>query len=289
MSSETIVVKVGGRTLSAAGVLEHLAEDIGSIRKAGRINVVLVHGGGAEVTRLAERLGIRSEFADGIRMTGDEEMDVVDMVLAGLVNKRVARSLQAAGVRAVGICGSDAGMLIGEPVERPDGTPSRTGRILRSDRELLDCLLTQGCVAVVASTIMDTHGTGLNVNADDVALELAKVVSARALVFLSDVPGVLRGTEVKGEEPHENEENATIPEPGGPSGGTPGGIIGRMTPTEAEEAIARGIIREGMIPKVRSSVGALHAGVGTVIIGAYTKGTSLQHMLAGDGGTRIES
>jgi acetylglutamate kinase len=219
-----------------------------------------VHGGGAEVTALAERLGISSEFADGVRMTGEKEMDVVDMVLAGLINKRIARRFQAAGVKAAGICASDGGLLRGTPVLRPDGSPSRTGRVVARDGAFLEHLLTGSYLAVVASTFTDGDGGGLNLNADDAALEIATMLSAEALLFLSDVPGILRGTEA----------------------------IDRLRPAEVEEEIAAGVISGGMIPKVRSSVAALHAGVGTVIIGSYTEDASLNRILAGHSGTRIE-
>lgn len=263
MNSHTIVIKIGGRTLSSPGVLERLVADIATLED---YRIVLVHGGGAEVTAYAGRLGITSEFADGVRMTGEEEMEVVDMVLAGLVNKRVARRFQAAGVPSAGICASDGGMLTGTPVLRPDGTPSRTGRVAARNPAFLEHLLAGGYLAVVASTFTDGDGGALNLNADDAALEIATMLSADALLFLSDVPGILRrrGTE-------------DAPE-----------LIRRLTPPEVEAEIGAGTITGGMIPKVRSSVAALHAGVGTVIIGSYTEDASLEHILAGNGGTRIE-
>ena len=274
MNSHTIIVKIGGRTLSSPGVLEHLVADIAALEN---YRIVLVHGGGAEVTDYAERLGITSEFADGVRMTGEEEMDVVDMVLAGLVNKRVARRFQKAGVRCAGICASDGGLLTGTPVLRPDGSASRTGRVVSRDPALLEHVLDAGYLAVVASTFTDGDGGGLNLNADDAALELATVLAADALVFLSDVPGILRG---RGTEHASNE--------GGPGTEDELELISRLTPTEVETEIGTGTISGGMIPKVRSSVAALHAGVGIVIIGSYTEDASLEHILAGNSGTRIE-
>ncbi|MFP4374106.1 MAG: acetylglutamate kinase [Spirochaetaceae bacterium] len=275
MNSPAIVVKIGGRALSNPGVLEHLIADIAALLRSHR--VVLVHGGGAEVTAYAARLGITSEFADGVRMTGEDEMEVVDMVLAGLVNKRIARRFQAAGLRAVGICASDGGILTGTPVVRPDGTPSRTGRVVARDPAFLEHVLNGGYLAVVASTFTDGDGGGLNLNADDAALEIATILAADALLFLSDVPGILRrrGTEDAGGTPGTGTEDA--PE-----------LIRRLTPTEVETEIGTGTISGGMIPKVRSSVAALHAGVGTVIIGSYTEDESLTDILAGNSGTRIE-
>lgn len=274
MNSHTIVIKIGGRTLSSPGVLEHLVADIAALED---YRIVLVHGGGAEVTAYAGRLGITSEFADGVRMTGEEEMEVVDMVLAGLVNKRVARRFQAARVPSAGICASDGGMLTGTPVLRPDGAPSRTGRVAARNPAFLEHLLAGGYLAVVASTFTDGDGGGLNLNADDAALEIATMLAADALLFLSDVPGILRrrGTEDASNTVGPGTEDA--PE-----------LIRRLTPTEVEAEIGTGTISGGMIPKVRSSVAALHAGVGIVIIGSYTEDASLKHILAGNSGTRIE-
>ena len=274
MNSHTIVIKIGGRTLSSPGVLEHLVAEIAALED---YRIVLVHGGGAEVTAYAGRLGITSEFADGVRMTGEEEMEVVDMVLAGLVNKRVARRFQAADVPSAGICASDGGMLTGTPVLRPDGTPSRTGRVASRNPAFLEHLLAGGYLAVVASTFTDGDGGGLNLNADDAALEIATMLSADTLLFLSDVPGILRrrGTEDASNTVGPGTEDA--PE-----------LIRRLTPTEVEAEIGTGTISGGMIPKVRSSVAALHAGVGIVIIGSYTEDASLKHILAGNSGTRIE-
>ncbi|NBB90284.1 MAG: acetylglutamate kinase [Spirochaetes bacterium] len=274
MNSPTIIVKIGGRTLSSPGVLEHLVADIAALEDS---RIVLVHGGGAEVTDYAARLGITSEFADGVRMTGEEEMEVVDMVLAGLVNKRVARRFQRAGVRCAGICASDGGLLTGTPVFRPDGSASRTGRVVSRDPAFLEHVLDAGYLAVVASTFTDGDGGGLNLNADDAALEIAMLLAADALVFLSDVPGILRGrrTEDAGGAPRTGTEDEVE-------------LISRLTPTEAEAEIAVGAISGGMIPKVRSSVAALHAGVGIVIIGSYTEDASLRQILDGNSGTRIE-
>ena len=290
MSRTTPVVNIGGRTLSAPGIPDRLILDVRRLATesvSGDPNrIVVVHGGGSEVTKLAGRLGITSEFLDGVRMTGEEEMDAVDMVLSGLVNKRVARRFEAAGVPAAGICGSDGGLITGEPVLRPDGTPSRTGRVSTVSPGLLEHLLSAGYLVVVASTIMDPDGHGLNLNADDAALEIAKMLSADTLVFLSDVPGIMRaGTE--------EEDRGTEAAPAGAASlessraGTE--VIDRLTPEAAEAEIASGSISGGMIPKVRSSIGALQAGVGTVIIGSYTEGVSLEQLIGGRSGTRIES
>ena len=303
MKASTVVVKIGGRTLSASGVLDRLVSDVaGIVGTEQAYRIIIVHGGGAEVTALAERLGIVSEFADGIRMTGAEEMDAVDMVLSGLVNKRVARRFQAAGVDAVGISGSDGGTLIGEPVLRPDGRESRTARPSAGGPALLRHLLDGGYLAVVASTVMDEGGRGLNLNADDAALEIAKMLEADALLFLSDVPGVLRaagtehgraaGTEHGRAAGTEHGRGGSAGEAGTEAGAEEraesGATVIHDLPASAVEAeIEAETISGGMIPKTRSSVGALHAGVGTVIIGPYTEDGSLQALLAGRRGTRI--
>jgi acetylglutamate kinase len=168
------------------------------------------------------------------------------------------------------------------PVLRLDGTPSRTGRVASRNPAFLEHLLAGGYLAVVASTFTDGDGGGLNLNADDAALEIATMLSADALLFLSDVPGIQRrrGTEDASNTVGPGTEDA-------PAEDAPE-LIRRLTPTEVEAEIGTGTISGGMIPKVRSSVAALHGGVGIVIIGSYTEDASLKHILAGNSGTRIE-
>jgi len=257
MENPTVIVKIGGKAAADSWQVTSLIEEIHLL--GGEKRFVLVHGGGKEVSTLAARLGIESVFENGIRMTGTREMDVVDMVLSGLANKRIVRALAAHGVRAVGLSGSDGNLFTGKPVNNSRGEETRTGTLTRVQPEILSCLLSDGYLPVLASTFSDGNGAGLNLNADDAALAVATALHAESLLFLSDIPGIMKD----------------------------GHVIPFLSPSRVESEISSGVIEGGMIPKVRSSVSALSHGVGTVIIGQYSAEGDLRRFLSGQNGTRI--
>ncbi len=253
-----VVVKIGGRAAEKEESLACLAAEIATLSKENR--VVLVHGGGAEVTALAKRLGMEPVFKDGIRQTSPAEMDVVDMVLSGGVNKRLVRLLRSRGLNPVGLSGSDGGIFTAAPIGGEGaGDETRTGEIVSMDARLLDLLLAAGYLPVLCSTSTDERGRGMNINADGVAFRLAAHMSAAALVFLSDIPGIL----------------------------CDGSVLQALSIQEAADLIQRGTITGGMVPKVRSSLDALRTGVRRVIIGEYDGAGSLARLLEGKQGTRI--
>ncbi len=245
-----LCIKIGGRAMGDPTCVAEFASEIAELRRSYRC--VVVHGGGAEVTRVSSRYGLVAEFRDGIRMTSPEEMNVVDMVLAGSVNTALVRALAPA---AVGLSGCDGGIFTGEAVA--DG--SHTGRVVATDRRLLDDLTWAGWVPVISSVSMDADRKPLNINADEAALAVAEAIKARYLIFVSDIPGILDG-EV---------------------------VIGRMTPASAEDAISRGVISGGMIPKVRASARALEAGVGGIAIGSFERHGDLAALIEGTRGSSI--
>jgi acetylglutamate kinase len=249
-----ILVKVGGKAAERQEALAALCAEMSALGREHRM--VLVHGGGAEVTALSGRLGITTEFKDGIRQTSPEEMDVVDMVLAGGINKRLVRLLRAHGLNAVGLSGSDGGIFTGRPL---DGGGTRTGEVTGMDTRLLETLFNGGYVPVLCSTSTDAEGRGLNINADTVAFQLAARLKAQALVFLSDIPGILRD----------------------------GSVVQALSGQEARDLIGRGVINGGMVPKVTASLDAMDGGVGRVIIGQYEGPGSLARLLEGKQGTRL--
>lgn len=251
-----VVIKIGGKALQPE-TIPGLAAELAEL--ADRRALVFVHGGGKEVTRLSEQLGIESRFEEGLRMTTETEMQVVDMVLSGQKNKELVRSLQAHGINAVGLSGSDGALFRGSPVRDRAGTPTRTGSLGRVEPDIVQHLLSGGYTPVVASTFMASDGTPLNLNADDAALALAGALEAETLLFLSDVDGV-QG---------ENGRIATIPT------------------SEAERYIEAGTISGGMVPKLRSSVGAVQNAVERIIIGRYAEDGDLARLLDGARGTRI--
>jgi acetylglutamate kinase len=251
---ETILVKIGGKAAEQQQSVFALADEMRVLAK--QRGIVLVHGGGAEVTAISKKLGIEAVFLNGVRQTSPEEMQIVDMVLAGRVNKDLVRQLRARGVNAVGLSGSDGGIFTGKV---KGATPSRTGEITKVDGRLLALLLEAGYLPVISSTSMDADGVGLNINADEVAFGLAAHLAASTLVFLSDIPGIM----------------------------SEGSVIQALSTAEASQLAARGIISGGMLPKVSASLEAMEHGVQRVIIGQYQGAGSLGRLLEGKEGTRI--
>ncbi len=270
--SGPVTLKIGGRLAEQNELLRSLAEEI---RAAGtKQSFILVHGGGVEVSRICRELGHEPEFRDGIRMTSPEEMPAVEMILAGRVNKRLVRTFQGCGLNSVGLCGADGRTFVGSRMQesRPGkeagqtiqartgaGDSSRTGTVERVDPSLLKILLAGGYFPVVASTSMDEAGEGLNINADTVAFEIARAVQSSRLIFLSDIPGILKG----------------------------GSLLSSLHEEQIREEVENGTISGGMIPKVDSSLEALKAGVGGIIIGQYQGPGDLAALLQGRSGTRI--
>ena len=166
-----ITVKIGG---SLAGKKDSMRELVGDLALLQRSReCVLVHGGGAEVTALSKTLGCSPFFEKGIRITSVQEMDIVEMVLSGKINKRLVRMLSSAGINAVGVCGADGGLFRGKSISAEQASSTRTGTITGVRPALLELLLARDYFPVVSSTSMDDAGEGLNINADEAALEIA--------------------------------------------------------------------------------------------------------------------
>lgn len=253
-SVQRICIKIGGRAATDEGPMKALVGEIAEMFETSKF--VVVHGGGAEVTRISQALGYTSTFRDGVRMTSAEEMKVVDMVLSGLMNKSLVRRFQAAGVSAVGVSGSDGRLFTGEPLENT----THTGKITRVDAHLLELLLDNSYLPVVASTSMSNLGVPLNINADEAAFSIAAELPSDVLIFLSDTPGILTKD---------------------------GSLIRALDQQSTRENIENGTITGGMIPKVRASLDALRAGVGSILIGQYSESGGLRRLLEGESGTRV--
>ena len=248
----TVLIKIGGRAAENQESLGALADEMAALSREQR--VVLVHGGGAEVTALSQRLGIEAVFKAGVRQTSPAEMDIVDMVLAGRVNSHLVRLFSARGLAAVGLRGSDGGTIVGRALG-----DTRTGEVATVDTRLVELLLGQGYVPILCPTSTDGRGVGLNLNADTAAFALAGRLSASALVFLSDIPGVL----------------------------SEGSVLQALNAVEARALIARGVISGGMVPKISASLEAMDQGVRKVIIGQYDGPGALGRLLEGRQGTRL--
>ena len=185
MKKDTVLIKIGGRAAAAESSLADLVREMADLKN--RYDFILVHGGGAEVSRITKIFGLEPVFRDGVRMTSGPEMEIVDMVLAGKVNKSLVRMFSARGMKAVGISGSDGGLFTGASIDPAGG--SRTGRVERVNPEAALLLLRSGYLPVVASTSMDAEGGALNINADEAALEIAKGVREDAPRLAEAAPG----------------------------------------------------------------------------------------------------
>ena len=219
--SEIVVVKIGGTTLAEQRqVLAEVAQ------VARRRPIVLVHGGGKRMTEWLDRLGVKTRFENGLRVTDPAALEVAAAVLRGVVNSELVAALRDAGCDAVGLSGVDGGLLIGQRL--PDVGLVATVTGVR--RDLLDQLMVGGQVPVVAPLARDEQGVVCNVNADDAAAGIAAGLGARQLVLMTDVDGI-RGAD--------------------------GARLDTITPAEAEALIADGTIGGGMVPKVRAALAAL--------------------------------
>lgn len=228
------VIKIGGNELDDPTFIDNL----GRVMAALETPTILVHGGGKEIKELQERLGIEAQYIDGLRVTDAESLVVVKMVLAGRVNKRLVASLVAAGVDAFGMSGVDRASIKVEKLHHPQGDLGQVGRVTFVRTEVFKHLLEEGVTPVLSPLCYGPDGSIFNVNADHVAMAIAAAMPAEVLVFVSNVPGVLREGE----------------------------LLPRLTAAQVEELIAEKVIVGGMIPKVRSAIEAVTAGVRAVRI-----------------------
>ncbi len=259
LDKPVVLLKIGGKMAEMEPSLRELALDLKDLLQAGSYPV-LVHGGGAEVSRISRELGIEPLFHEGVRVTSPEEMDIVEMILCGRVGKRLVRLFQSCGLPAVGLSGADGRIFTGRSLGRILERETRTGNVERVEPGLLKVLLEAGYFPVLASTTADESGIGVNINADTVAFELACALGSASLLFLSDIPGVLSG----------------------------GKVLARLDRAGAHEAIRDGTITGGMIPKATAALEALKKGVGRVVIGQYGGRGSLTALLEGGLGTTFE-
>ncbi|MGC8898521.1 MAG: acetylglutamate kinase [Bacteroidota bacterium] len=234
------VIKYGGSAMSGgepAGdrASESFAQDVTLLKKIG-IKIVVVHGGGREVTAMLEKLCMPTRFINGQRYTDDETMKIVEMMLAGSINKSIVSMINKYDGMALGISGVDGALFQANYVDRD--TFGNVGHIKQVNVELLRELLTMNCMPVIAPIGIAADGRHLNVNADLAAASVASALKAEKLVYLSDVPGVMSSGE----------------------------LIPTLTEEKAHQLIASGTVTNGMIPKIRAAFEALRAGVDKVHI-----------------------
>ncbi|NIA13724.1 MAG: acetylglutamate kinase [Nitrospiraceae bacterium] len=234
---KTVVVKYGGSAMTDPEIRRSTAEDVVLMKYVG-MNPVVVHGGGPAINRNLDRLGIDSVFHQGLRITCDATIEVVEMVLAGHVNKDIVNLLNLAGGTAVGLCGKDGNLLHARRIELEDGTDvGHVGRIVNVQEHIIDVLCDADMIPVVAPIATDRDGGTWNVNADTAAGEVAAALQAEKLVFLTDTPGLLRDKD------------------------DPSTLIEYLSYDDVAPLKKQGVIGGGMIPKVEACVNALDHGV----------------------------
>jgi acetylglutamate kinase len=244
---KTIVVKYGGNAMQA-GVPQHFAQDIVLMKQTG-IDPVVVHGGGPQIGSMLKRLAIPSNFVDGLRVTDEAAIEIVEMVLTGSINKQIVSGINAAGGRAVGISGKDGNLVIARKLERTkldphtlQSKPVDLGFVGEPDAvnaEVLRTIIDSALIPVVAPIGVGRKGETYNINADTVAGAVASAMAATRLILLTDVEGVLD---------------------------TSGKRIRKLPVAEARALIANGTISGGMIPKIETAIEAVEGGVKAAVI-----------------------
>ena len=237
-NNEIIVVKYGGNAMVNEQIKEQVMTDIVLLWLIG-VKVVLVHGGGPEINELMDKLGKKPEFVDGLRVTDKETVDIVQMVLAGKVNKNLVNLLEAKGGKAMGICGMD-GRLI--EAKTKDERLGYVGEITKINIKPVEDLLERGYIPVISTLGCDRNGNAYNINGDTAAAYIAGALNAKRLIMMTDVSGILKD---------KDDPDTLIPE---------------ISLSEAEKLFENGIINGGMIPKVNCCIEAIHKGVDKVII-----------------------
>ena len=255
-TGKTMVIKFGGNAMTNPELHEHFARDVVLMKLVG-MNPIVVHGGGPQIGKLLDRLGIESTFIDGMRVTDEETADVVEMVLGAAVNKEIVDSIQRNGGRAVGITGKDGGLVHAKALSRPqkEGEKSNdfglVGDVDSIDTDILTKLTGSGYIPVIAPVAGGQDGHTYNINADLVAGKLAEVLSAEKLILLTNVSGLL---DKQGE------------------------TLTGLTTAKVEALIADKTISGGMLPKIECALGAVKNGVNSahIIDGRVAHATLLE-------------
>jgi acetylglutamate kinase len=233
-ANKRIVIKYGGSAMADKTLQNAVFRDLALLSSVG-VQIVVIHGGGPEINQWLEKLGIKPVFLDGLRITDTKTMDVVEMVLAGRVNKRIVSGINNHGSLAVGLCGIDGGLI--EARTLGGGSHGLVGEVAKVNTKILDPLLEGGYVPVISSVANSSDGRSHNINADTVAGELAAALCAEKLILLTDTPGILM---------KEND---------------PSSLIEKIRLSEARELINKGIVKAGMKPKVECCIRSLAQGV----------------------------
>ncbi|SDP59821.1 N-acetylglutamate kinase [Filomicrobium insigne] len=242
-----VVIKFGGHAMGDAALSQAFAQDIVYLKQSG-VNPIVVHGGGPQIARMLDKLAIQSSFVNGLRVTDKPTVEVVEMVLAGAINKEIVSAINQQGGKAVGICGKDANLMIAERItEIPDPTSNLmqavdigyVGDPVEVNPHIVDVISNSDLIPVIAPVGLSRSGETLNINADSFASALAAKMKVKRLLLLTDVAGVL-------------DKNKNL--------------VASLSVDEARQLIRNGTISGGMIPKVEGCIEVVEAGVEAVVI-----------------------
>ena len=244
---QTVVIKFGGHAMGDAALSQAFAQDIVYLKQSG-VNPIIVHGGGPQIAAMLKKLEIQSEFVNGLRVTDKPTVEVVEMVLAGAINKEIVSAINREGGKAVGICGKDANLMIARKItEMPDPESNLmqavdigyVGEPVKVNRDIIDVICNSDLIPVVAPLGVTKDGDTLNINADTFASKLATATGAKRLLLLTDVAGVLdkQGT-----------------------------LLTELDVEQARALIRDGTIQGGMIPKIEGCIDVVEGGVEAVVI-----------------------
>ena len=240
---KTVVIKYGGNAMKSDDLTHKILEDVTLLKYVG-INPILVHGGGPEINTMLKRVGVESQFHNGLRITDDATMEIVQMVLAGKLNKNIASDIGRLGGKAIGLCGKDAELIkVKKKPPLADGVDlGFVGDIISINTKLLNSLCQDEYIPVISSVGTDENGESYNINADTAAAAIAAALKAEKLIFLTDIDGVRANPE------------------------DPTSLFPTLTVDQAKALIADGTISGGMIPKVTACTDAVESGVRRVHI-----------------------
>lgn len=237
-NNKIIVVKYGGNAMIDDELKSAVMRDIVMLTLIG-IKVVLVHGGGPEISEMMKKVGKEAKFVDGLRVTDKETVDIVQMVLAGKINKNLVNLIEMVGGKAIGLCGTDGHMIKAVPLKKELGY---VGEITEVNTEVITDTIEKGYIPVIATVGCDDEGNTYNINADTAAARIAGALGAESLISMTDIKGLLRD---------KDDENS---------------LISKVNVSEAPQLVKEGIISGGMIPKVECCTEAIRRGVNKVFI-----------------------
>ncbi len=268
---QVVVIKYGGHAMGDEALARGFASDIVQLKQSG-VNPIVVHGGGPQIGAMLDRLGIESEFADGLRITDKKTVEIVEMVLSGNINKKIVSAINQAGGQAVGLSGKDGNLILARKLERRARDPeSHIERVLdlgfvgepeQINPDILNTIVASNIIPVIAPIGVSRSAETYNINADTVAGAIARAMNAKRLLLLTDVAGVLDDT---------------------------GALIKEITAAGAMKLREEGTVKGGMIPKIETCIGAVRNNVEAVVIidGRVPHAVLLELFTEGGAGTMI--